>query len=80
MPSVPAVPGMERVTRQKLQLTPREQQILRLVVQGCTNAEIAERLGLEVQTVKNRLCELYSKTGVSNRVALALFGLKHGFS
>jgi DNA-binding NarL/FixJ family response regulator len=66
--------------RAKPLLTRREQETLRLVVQGCANPEIAERLGLDLQTVKNRVCELYLKTGVRNRVALALFGIRHGFA
>jgi DNA-binding NarL/FixJ family response regulator len=53
-------------------LTPRERQILDLVAQGRSNVEIARRLGIEVQTVKNRLTEIYAKTGARNRVELAL--------
>lgn len=50
----------------------REREIVRLLVAGCSNAEIAERLGLLLQTVKNRLCEIYERTGTRNRVTLAL--------
>ena len=53
-------------------LTVREQQIVQLVAAGYSNAEIAARLGLRVQTVKNRLCDVYLKTGTRNRTALAL--------
>lgn len=59
-------------------LTRREQEVIRLVIQGCSNAEIAERMGIQVQTVKNRLCELYLKTGARNRVGLAMFGIRYG--
>lgn len=57
-------------------LTPREQQIVRLIADGCSNAEIAERLKVRVQTVKNRLCEIYQKTGARNRVGLALLTIR----
>ena len=76
--TVRAVAG--RAVETRVGLTIREQEIVRLVVQGCSNTEIAERLGLQVQTVKNRLCDLYSKTGTRNRVALALFGMKQGLT
>ena len=56
----------------RVPLGSREQQIVRLVADGCSNGEIAERLGLSLQTVKNRLCEIYEKTGTRNRVTLAL--------
>jgi DNA-binding NarL/FixJ family response regulator len=53
-------------------LTPRERQILKLVVEGCTNAQIARRLRLSTQTVKNQLCVLMEKMHVHNRVQLAV--------
>lgn len=52
-------------------LTRREQQIVGLVVQGCSNAEISQRLGTSEQTVKNQLSMLYEKLQVRNRVHLA---------
>lgn len=59
------------VTRAAIsRLTARELQIIELVMQGASNAEVAERLSLKVQTVKNRLCEIYSKLGVDSRTEL----------
>jgi DNA-binding CsgD family transcriptional regulator len=56
-------------------LTRRERQILKLVVEGCTNAPIAVRLHLRTQTVKNQLSVLMEKAGVKNRVKLAVYAV-----
>lgn len=53
-------------------LTAREREIAQLVARGYSNAHIAERLSLSVQTIKNRLCEMYPKLGVKNRTELAI--------
>lgn len=52
-------------------LTPREDQLLDLVSEGLTNAEIAERLHVREQTVKNALSILFQKCYVRNRTELA---------
>jgi DNA-binding CsgD family transcriptional regulator len=57
-------------------LTRRERQILKLVVDGCTNAEIAVRLGLGTQTIKNQLSVLMEKADVKNRVQLAVYAVR----
>ncbi|AEB45372.1 MULTISPECIES: response regulator transcription factor [Micromonospora] len=57
-------------------LSAREQEVLRLVAEGLSNAEIAERLHIGVTTVKTHITSLMTKTGSPNRVRLAL--LAHG--
>jgi DNA-binding NarL/FixJ family response regulator len=52
-------------------LTAREHQILGLVAQGRSNAEIAKALGITEPTVKGHLWRLYRKIGVPNRTAAA---------
>ncbi len=64
-------------TRVRNRLTPREMQIVSLIVQGCKNKEIASRLGVTEQVVKNYLRSVYDKTGVSDRLELALFTIHH---
>lgn len=54
---------------QLLNLTPREHQVLALLVDGRTNAEIAEALTLSTRTIEFHIGNIYSKLGVHNRVA-----------
>jgi DNA-binding NarL/FixJ family response regulator len=58
-------------------LTPKEMQIVALIVQGCKNKEIALQLNTKEQVVKNYLRSIYDKTGVSDRLELALFTIHH---
>lgn len=54
-------------------LTPREESVIRLVMLGMVNREIADELHLSEHTVKNYLFRIFDKLGVSNRVELALY-------
>ena len=63
--------------RVRERLTPKEMRIMALIVQGCKNREIAFRLNTTEQVVKNYLRSIYDKTGVSDRLELALFTLHH---
>ena len=54
-------------------LTDREQVVARVLASGATNKEIAARLGLREQTVKNRLSAIYGKLGLRNRLELAVY-------
>ncbi|MDQ2833409.1 MAG: response regulator transcription factor [Acidobacteriota bacterium] len=58
-------------------LTPKEMQIVALIVQGCKNKDIAMQLGTKEQVIKNYLRSIYDKTGVSDRLELALFTIHH---
>jgi DNA-binding NarL/FixJ family response regulator len=58
-------------------LTPKEITIVGLIVQGCKNKEIAQRLCTTEQVIKNYLRSVYDKTGVSDRLELALFTIHH---
>jgi DNA-binding NarL/FixJ family response regulator len=58
-------------------LTPKEMKIVALIIQGCKNKEIALRLITTEQVVKNYLRSIYDKTGVSDRLELALFTIHH---
>jgi two-component system nitrate/nitrite response regulator NarL len=59
----------------KLLLTARESEVGQLVTEGLTNREIAAKLGLSEHTVKNYIFRIFDKTGVSSRVALALYAM-----
>lgn len=54
-------------------LSPREQQVLDLLSQGCSNKEIAERLGIAAPTVSQYVHALFFKLGVNNRTKIAVW-------
>lgn len=59
-------------------LTAAERRLVDAVKRGATNKEVATRLKLSEQTVKNRLSRVYRKVGVRNRLELALYGSRPG--
>ncbi len=61
-------------------LSPREQQILRLLVEGYSNEEIARQLECAYPTVRTHLAHLYNKLDVGDRVSAAVFALRHGLT
>ena len=68
---------MPLAARVRDRLTPKEMQIVALIVQGCKNKEIALKLNTKEQVIKNYLRSIYDKIGVSDRLELALFTLHH---
>jgi DNA-binding NarL/FixJ family response regulator len=72
------MPSPDRVGANVLErLTPKELQIVALIAEGSKNKEIALQLGTKEQVVKNYLRSIYDKTGVSDRLELALFTIHH---
>ena len=59
-------------------LTERELYVLRLVSSGATNAEIAEKLSISINTVKSHLKSILGKLQLENRTQAATYALKHG--
>ncbi len=57
------------------QLSPRERQIIQLVLAGCRNREVATELKISEKTVKNHLSNIFDKLGVSDRLEMALYVL-----
>ncbi|MFI6047982.1 response regulator [Nocardia sp. NPDC051321] len=57
-------------------LTTREAEVLALVAEGLANADIAARLHLGITTVKTHITNLMAKTGTTNRVQLAVLGVR----
>ncbi|MFB3162283.1 response regulator transcription factor [Neobacillus sp. 179-J 1A1 HS] len=60
-------------------LTPRESEILSWVASGETNKQIAQRLVIAENTVKNHIKNLLEKLQLDNRVQLAAYAVRHGF-
>src|SRR5918997_163620 len=58
-------------------LSEREVEVLRLVAQGLTNAEVAAQLYLSPRTVDAHLRRIYDKLGTSSRSAAVRFALEH---
>jgi len=57
-------------------LTKRELEVIGLILEGLSNKEIAGRLGLSEQTVKNHVARIMDKVDVRNRVELALYAVR----
>jgi DNA-binding NarL/FixJ family response regulator len=58
-------------------LTPREKQILSILVQGRSNKEIGNKLDLSEKTIKHHLTNILQKLRVRNRVEAALMASNH---
>jgi two-component system response regulator NreC len=59
-------------------LSPREQQVLRLIALGHTNQQVAGMLGISVKTVETYKSRLMSKLGLTGRAALVRYALQRG--
>src|SRR6185437_9964488 len=59
-------------------LTPREVEVLGLLVRGMSNKQIARQLGVTARTAGSHVEHIYAKIGVSTRGAAALFAMSHG--
>jgi two-component system, NarL family, nitrate/nitrite response regulator NarL len=58
-------------------LSPREREIVNLTAQGFKNSDMAAKLSLSEQTIKNHLHNIFEKLGVSDRLELALHAVEH---
>jgi DNA-binding CsgD family transcriptional regulator/pimeloyl-ACP methyl ester carboxylesterase len=61
-------------------LTARELDVLRLIVEGSTNDEIADRLAISVRTVERHITALYTKTGSRGRADTAAWAVRNGLA
>ncbi|SHL30283.1 response regulator [Actinacidiphila paucisporea] len=67
-----------RVRPERPHLSERETAVLRLVADGCTNAEIGRRLFIGESTVKTHLLRTFTKLGVTDRTAAVTSAMRHG--
>jgi DNA-binding NarL/FixJ family response regulator len=66
------------VDLEQVKVTPRDQQVLNLLVQGCSNKEIAGQLNISPRTVKQHLRTLFLRAGIRDgrkrvKLAIAMF-------
>ena len=79
--------GVEAVRRPHLDgdieaftpLSPREMEILQYVTRGMSNKEIAAKLGISHQTVKNHMTAILHKLDVEDRTQASVYALRHGW-
>jgi DNA-binding NarL/FixJ family response regulator len=67
-----------RTERTVTELTPRERDVLSLLVRGLSNKQIAWRLGIKEKTVKAHLANLFARHGFKDRVQAAMWAREHG--
>jgi DNA-binding NarL/FixJ family response regulator len=67
-----------RAANEPVSLTPREGDVLRLLVDGLSNAEIGQELHLSEQTIKKDLGRVMDKLQVKNRVQAAVYTIRKG--
>ncbi len=60
-------------------LTPREMEVLELIIEGLSNKGIAYRLGISKQTVKNHVTSILAKLNLSDRTQAAIYALRRGW-
>ena len=75
-PSAVSTPAPKAFTSPNI-LTAREMDVLRLLAQGLTSAQIAKQLVIGVVTVNFHVRSIYSKLGVTSRAAATRYALEH---
>jgi DNA-binding NarL/FixJ family response regulator len=75
-PDTPRRDAVDSLSR----LSPRESEVLRLVAQGATNAEVAQRLFIGETTVKTHVSRIQTKLGARDRVQLVILAHRAGLT
>lgn len=75
-----SLPGRRIRVALPAHLTEREVAVLKLVVQGKSNRQIAHTLGLSEKTITNYLTHIFNKTTCENRAAATAFAIRNGLA
>lgn len=78
--SIPQLSLKKKGSYMKVTLTTREEEILRLIVGGCTTPEIAQKLFLSPNTIENHRSRIFIKMDVKNMAELTKKALRMGFT
>lgn len=70
--------GFSAPVRTDIRITPRENEVLNLIVEGLTNLQMSHKLFTSVRTIETRRKNLLDKTGTTNTATLVCFAIKHG--
>ena len=66
--------------KQRLSLTPRQREVLQLVIEGCTMKEVATRLGISTRTAESHKYEMMEGLGVESTAELIQYAIKLGLT
>lgn len=66
--------------KQRLTLTPRQREVLQLVIEGCTMKEVATRLGISTRTAESHKYEMMEGLGVDSTAELIQYAIKLGLT
>ena len=64
----------------KLSLTPRQREVLQLVIEGCTMKEVASRMGISTRTAESHKYEMMEGLGLDSTAALIQYAVKLGIT
>jgi DNA-binding NarL/FixJ family response regulator len=79
-PAAPAAPAVKPPVTYPEGLTEREFEVLRLLAQGLTNAQIAKQLIISPRTVNTHLTAIYGKIQVSSRSGATRYAIEHNLA
>ena len=78
-PAYAAAPMRTSLPEHRAQLSTRERQITMLITRGLKNKDIARKMLITEQTVKNHIHNIFEKLGVGDRLELALYAVHHNW-
>lgn len=76
-PKIATIPAKYNV---QVELSDRDLEIIRLLVDGMQRKEVAVRMNISLSRMRQLIASIYSRTGVDTRVGLARFAIRHGIS
>lgn len=75
-----SIPGKGNERSQTLRLTPRQREVLQLIIEGCTMKEIALKLGISTRTAESHKYEMMEGLGVESNAELIQYAIKLGLT